>query len=267
MKLEREERDAGALVLRLNDPEKYNALSYELASELTTAVKAAGTDPDCRVIIVTGAGRGFCSGADLGGVDAVWPGTEERSQVGLMYKAQNDLVDMVLAIHECDKPVIAALNGAAVGGGMALALACDLRVAADNARLGARFVRVGLSACDLGTSYLLPRIVGAARAAELMLTGRDCGAEEAERIGLVNKVAPADRLLDAAVDLAALIAANSDYGMTMTKLGMWTNIDAPSLRHAIELENRIQALAVFTGNLSEGAQAFFEKRPAEWKPW
>jgi enoyl-CoA hydratase len=172
----------------------------------------------------------------------------------------------MLAVHEARQPVIAAVHGAAVGGGLALALASDLRVASHDAYFASHFIRVGLSSCDVGTSYWLPRLVGPTIAAELMLTGRRVPAEEALRIGLLNRVTEADVLLDAALDLAAGITANSEYGVVMTKLGMWANLDAPSLRHAMELENRTQVLGTFTGNMSEAGRAFRDKRPPEWAP-
>src|SRR5262249_35989967 len=156
--------------------------------------------------------------------------------------------ELMLAVHELPQPVIAAVHGAAVGGGLALSLACDLRIAAEDAFFASHFIRVGLSSCDVGTSYLLPRLVGPTVAAELMLTGRRFTAEEALRIGLLNRVVARDRLLDTAAELAAQITANSEYGVLMTKLGFWANVDAPSLRHAIELENRTQVLGCFTGN-------------------
>jgi enoyl-CoA hydratase len=147
-----------------------------------------------------------------------------------------------------------------------LALACDLRVASEDAFFAAHFIRVGLSSCDVGTSYILPRVVGATIAAELMLTGRRVSAEEAHRIGLLNRVVARDGLIDCATDLAVTIAANSEYGVYMTKLGLWANLDAPSLRHAIQLENRTQVLGTFTGNMTEAGKAFVEKRPPVWKP-
>jgi enoyl-CoA hydratase len=125
---------------------------------------------------------------------------------------------------------------------------------------------VGLSSCDVGTSYFLPRIVGPTVAAELMLTGRRFTAAEADRYGLLNRVVARAGLLDAAADLAAGITANSEYGVCMTKVGMWANVDAPSLRHAVELENRTQVLGCFTGNMAEAARAFQERRDPVWKP-
>jgi enoyl-CoA hydratase len=179
---------------------------------------------------------------------------------------QEHIAGLILAVHELPQPVIAAVHGAAVGGGLALALASDLRVASSDAFFASQFIRVGLSSCDVGTSYFLPRLVGPTHAAELMLTGRRFGAEEAERIGLLNLVVAKEQLLEAAVDLASQVIANSEYGVYMTKLGLWANLDAPSLRHAMELENRTQVLGTFTGNMREAAEAFVEKRDPVWRP-
>jgi len=179
---------------------------------------------------------------------------------------QEHLAELMLAIHELPQPVIAAVHGAAVGGGLALALAADLRVASDDAFFASQFIRVGLSSCDVGTSYFLPRIVGATRAAELMLTGRRFTAAEADRMGMLNRLVKRDELLVAAKDLAAGVIDNSEYGVYMTKVGLWANLDASSLRAAIELENRTQVLGTFTGNMTEAAQAFREKRDPQWKP-
>jgi enoyl-CoA hydratase len=253
-------------VVTLNRPERLNALSVALVGELREAAREIHGDRTVRVAVLRGAGRGFCAGADLKGDDGRVPGTESMGEVGYIYKMQENLAEAILALHECEKPFVAAVHGAAVGGGLALALACDVRIAATGARFGAVFIRVGLSACDVGVSYFLPRIVGAGRAAELMLTGRHFLADEAERIGMLHAVVPEAELLDRAIGKAREIAANSEYGVWMTKRGLWTNLDAPSLRHAIELENRQQVLGTFTGNMVEAMQAFQEKRPPRWKP-
>jgi enoyl-CoA hydratase len=243
-----------------------NALSVGLVIELREAVQEIHRDRGVRVAVLRGAGRGFCSGADLKGDDARVPGTEKMGELGSIYKMQESLAETILALHECEKPIVAAVHGAAVGGGLALALAADVRIAAEGTRFGAVFIRVGLSACDVGVSYFLPRIVGAGRAAELMLTGRHFDAAEAERLGMLHAVVPEAELLERALAKAREIAANSEYGVWMTKRGLWTNLDAPSLRHAIELENRQQVLGTFTGNMVEAMHAFREKRPPRWRP-
>jgi enoyl-CoA hydratase len=158
-------------------------------------------------------------------------------------------------------PVIAAVNGVASGGGFVFTLASDIRLAAPEARFNMANVRIGFSGCDLGSSYLLPRIVGLGLASELMLTGRFMGSEEADAVGLVNRVVPADELLDAAVQLAGEIAANSPWAVRMTKQVLGVNVDATSLRAAIELENRTQILSTRTADFGEAMTAFKERRP------
>jgi enoyl-CoA hydratase len=251
-------------VVTLNRPDRLNALGATLVGEVTAAVRELSRDRNVSAVVLTGAGRGFCSGADLSGERDPAPDSEGRGPVGLVHRSQEHLVDMILAVHECEKPVIAAVHGAAVGGGLALALACDLRVATQTARFGAVFIKVGLSSCDVGVSYFLPRLVGPTRAAELMLTGRHFSGEEADRFGMLNVLAEEGTHVDAAVALGEQIAENSEYGIWMTKRGLWANVDAPSLRHAIELENRTQVLGTFTGGMAEAMAAFQEKRPPEW---
>ncbi len=256
----------GVLLVELDDAERYNALSSPMISELREVFGALRDDRATRVVVVRGRGRGFCAGANMGGDDEAPSRARGRGPVGFMHEYQEHIADLMLAVHEATQPVIAAVHGAAVGGGLALALACDLRVASHDAYFASQFIRVGLSSCDVGTSYWLPRVVGPTMAAELMLTGRRVPAEEAHRIGLLNRVVDAEVLLDTALDLAAGITANSEFGVVMTKLGMWANFDAPSLRHAMQLENRTQVLGTFTGNMTEAGKAFREKRPPEWTP-
>jgi enoyl-CoA hydratase len=253
-------------VVTLNRPDRVNALSTELVTDAKAAFASLNRDRVTAAIVLTGAGRGFCSGADLTGTSELAPDADGRNRVGLVYRMQEHLAELMLAIHECEKPVIAAVHGAAVGGGLALALACDLRIATPTAKFGAVFIRVGLSSCDVGVSYFLPRIVGATRAAELMLTGRHFSGEEADRFGMLNGLAPEGEHVAAAIRLADEIAEQSEYGIWMTKKGLWTNVDAPSLRHAIELENRQQVLGTFTGNMTEAGRAFREKRKPQWNP-
>lgn len=266
--------EEGILEVRMNRPDRLNALNEIMIGELTDVFRNMNRDRDSRVIILTGEGKGFCAGADLkanadgdgSSAPGSIPGTEGMSQLGFVYKYQEYLADLMLAIHECDKPVIAAINGVAVGGGFAIALASDIRIAADSARFGAVFIKTGLSSCDVGTSYFLPRMVGASRAAELMLTGRIFDAAEAQQMQLVSSVAGAHELRNTALATARAIAANSEYGVWMTKKGLRANIDAPSLRHAMEVENRTQVLGYFTGCMEESMQAFQEQRAPRWKP-
>jgi enoyl-CoA hydratase len=256
----------GVTLVELDDPDRYNALTTAMVSELRALFADLRDDRSVRVVVLAGRGRGFCSGANMTGDDATPPEAQDRGPVGAIHFIQDNLAQLMLAIHELPQPVIAAVHGAALGGGLAIALAADLRVASDDAFFGAQFIRVGLSACDVGSSYWLPRVVGPTIAAELMLTGRRFSADEAMRFGMLNRVVPRDGLLDAATELAGLITDNSEYGVYMTKLGMWANLDAPSLRHAMELENRTQVLGTFTRNMTEAGRSFVEKRDPTWKP-
>lgn len=260
--------EPGILEVRMNRPARLNALNPGLIDELLQIFEGLQVDRETRVVLLTGEGAGFCSGADLQAFAAPGdiPGTAGMSDLGFVYKYQERLARLMLSIHECDKPVIAVVRGAAVGGGLGLALASDVRIADRSARFGAVFIKTGLSACDVGTSYFLPRLVGAGVAAELMLTGRVFDAEEARDMKLVSRVVEPEALLEAALTTARAIAANAEYGVWMTKKGLWSNVDAPSLRHAMELENRTQVLGTFTGSMQEAMQAFAEKRPPRWKP-
>jgi enoyl-CoA hydratase len=254
----------GIRLLTLDRPERLNAMSHELVSDLHAALDDVAPDRDCRVVVLTGAGRGFCSGLDLKetGNAAADPDGDGGPPAGM--RMQQHIATLIPQLRRLPQPVIAAVNGPATGGGLALALACDVRIGAESARFNVAFVRVGLSGCDIGVSYLLPRLVGASRAFELMLTGRIIDAAEADRIGLVLKVVPDGEVVDAALETAELITANSPFGVWMTKEVMWSNLEAGSLQAAIDLENRTQVLSSFTGDLREAMAAFLEKRPPDF---
>lgn len=263
--VEVEQPIAGVTVLRLNRPDKLNAIDRSLLDGLWAAIGAIRQDSACRAVVVTGAGRGFCAGADItkDELEAA-PGDEQRGHLGRVWGMQEYLTGVAIALNSLRQPVIAAVNGVAVGGGFGFALACDLRIASTKARLGAVFMNIGLSNLDVGVSYFLPRIIGAGRALELMLTARVIDATEAERLGVVNRVVPPGQLMDAALELAAEIAANSEFGVWMTKQGVWANIDAPSLQHAVQLEYRTQMLGVYGDNMAEAFAAFRERRRPTW---
>jgi enoyl-CoA hydratase len=176
-------------------------------------------------------------------------------------QVQKSIASLIPHLRAVPQPVISAVNGAASGGGLALALGSDIRIAARSARFNVAFIRIGLSGCDIGTSWLLPRLVGASRAFELLLTGRLIDATEAERIGLVVRVVPDDQVVDAALETADLIAGNSPWGVRMTKEVMWSQLEVSSLQAGIDLENRTQILSSFTGDMQEAMSAFLEKRP------
>ncbi len=253
----------GVAVVTLNRPEARNAMTAELIAGLHETLGDLHDDRSCRVIVLTGAGAGFCAGYDLK-IGATPPAAAGlgRAQAGLA--TQQSIANLVPRMRSMRQPIIAAVNGAASGGGLALALASDIRIASTAARFNVAFVRIGLSGCDIGVSWLLPRLIGASRAYELMLTGRFVDADEALRIGLVVRVVPDADLLDAALESADSILANSPFGVQMTKEVMWSQLEVGSLVAGIDLENRTQLLASTTNDLNEAMAAFLEKRPANF---
>ena len=250
----------GVDLLTLARPQRLNALTWAGVREIRDALARIAADTTCRILVLTGEGRGFCAGLDISVDDPV--GT--RNSVQEVYAKQELIAGIPLALRSLPQPVIAAVNGPAAGAGLALALASDVRIATPAAFFVAAFVRIGLSGGDIGTSYFLPRIVGHGQASELLLTGRRVPAEEALRIGLVNRVVPQDELLESAFSLAAEITRNSPFGVQMTKQVLQRNTDASSLEAALELENRTQVLTTRTSDLTEALAAFLEDRPPNY---
>jgi enoyl-CoA hydratase len=244
----------------LNRPDRRNAMNAPLLGGLYDALGALRDDAACRVIVLTGAGVGYCAGLDLAeGVKlSDLPG---MSRVKAGMRVQQYIANLIPLMRSQPQPIISAVNGAASGGGLALALGSDIRIAAASARFNVAFIKVGLSACDIGTSWILPRLIGASRAYELMLTGRFVDSAEALRIGLVTSVAADDALLDAALAESELILANGPFGVSMTKEVMWSQLEIGSLQAGIDLENRTQVLSSFAGDMEEAMAAFLEKRP------
>ncbi|MGZ4730439.1 MAG: enoyl-CoA hydratase/isomerase family protein, partial [Acidimicrobiales bacterium] len=213
-------------------------------------------------VVLTGAGRGFCSGLDLSSIEgsSTSAGTT-GPRAGML--SQEHIADLPIRIRRLQQPVIAAVNGPAYGGGFALALACDIRVASSSAQFCAQFIKVGVGGCDIGISYTLPRMIGASRAFELLMTARKVDAEEAHGLGLVSEVVDGSAI-DRALEIAATICEYSPFGVVMTKEVMWANLDASSLEAAIHLENRTQILASTGGEVREAAAAFMERRKPDW---
>lgn len=263
-------------VLTIERPERRNALSANALAALHRAFDGIAARPDIRAVVLTGAGVSFCSGADMkSGPEDMddLAGTPLGEMLGRVegpltrnFVMQELMAGLFEKIHRLRQPVIAAVNGTAHGGGFALALACDIRFAAKSASFGAVFIKRGVSACDMGTSYYLPRLVGASRSAELLLTGRVFDAAEAERIGLVIEVVDDGAVVERALEKAREIAENSPLAVWMTKETMWQTVDSPSLRHALDLENRTQILCTATGELNSAFAAFREGRKPEWNP-
>jgi enoyl-CoA hydratase len=254
----------GVRRITLNRPDKLNALNSDLVDALYGALDEAEADQGCRVVILTGAGRGFCAGADLTGYGTL-PGQESRGRIQTTFAVQQHIAGLVPRLRRLPQPVIAAVNGPATGGGFALVLGSDIRIAGASARFNAAFIRIGLSACDIGTSWTLPRLVGAGRAHELMLTGRLFDAEEAARIGLVLESVPDDDLIPRALDEAAQVMENSPMGVHMTKEVMWSALEIPGQQAAIDLENRTQVMLAQTQDHPEAMAAFRERRPPSYR--
>jgi enoyl-CoA hydratase len=250
----------GVTVIRLNRPASLNAMTRELVDELRAALVAAVDDKETRVVVLTGNGRGFCSGHELTALGDEAEGWE----IDALMENQRAYSSLVVDINETPLPVIAAVNGPAAGGGMAIALAADVRVCSSTARFNAAFVRLGISGCDVGVSYLLPRIVGPTLAFEMMLSGRLVDADEALRAGLVLRVVPDGQVVETALEIADSILQNSPFAVEMTKGLMWAGLDAPSLRHAVLSEDRTQTLCLRTGDYQEAIPALREKRRTEW---
>lgn len=243
-------------VLTLNRPDKLNALSYELVEALHVELDALTADNTCRVVVLTGAGRGFCSGLDLSAPSpSEAGGSTEFPRSGMRW--QERIADLTAKIHRLRQPVIAAVNGVAYGGGLGIAAACDIRVASPTARFCTQFIKLGLGGCDIGVSYTLPRIIGAGAAFDLILTARAVDADEALRLGLVSRVV--DSVADEALAIAETLCGYGKFGVESTKQVLWANLEASSLEAALHLENRSQILASTSGEMREAASKVLRK--------
>ena len=238
-------------------------MTAELCEALSGALAEAASDRSCRAIVVTGAGRGFCAGLDLGGYGEA-PGNDGSDQARDRFANQEHMSRLILRVRSTPQPVIAAVNGPAAGFGLALALASDIRYAARSAVFRAAFINIGVSNCDMATSWLLPRLIGASRSHELMLTGRRVDADEAARIGLVADVVDDERLIERSLEAALQIAAWTPWGTRLTKQGMWAALEIPSQQTAVEYEDRQQIMALHGSAPAEAISAFLDKRPASF---
>lgn len=250
--------------LTLNRPDSLNAMSRQLVTDLRDFLAALPERRDIRVVIMKGAGRAFCAGLDL--KEASRPGESggDGNRVAAGLRGQRRIAELVIAMRRAPQPFIACVKGAASGGGFALALAADVRIAGESARMNAAFIRIGLSACDIGVSYFLPRLVGASLASELLLTGRFIDADRALARGLVSEVVPDDELDAAGEALAREILENSPLGVRLTKEALAMSLDAGSLEQVIAMEDRNQILCTQSPDVIEGMRAFLEKRPPRY---
>jgi enoyl-CoA hydratase len=254
--------------LSLNRPEALNAMSRQLVDELRDFFAGLPGRRDIRVVVLRGAGRAFFAGLDLketpmpaGGPESTGAGLGGPS-AGL--RLQRHISELPILMRRAPQPIIACVHGAACGGGFALALASDVRLAGETARMNAAFIKIGLSACDIGVSYFLPRLVGASLASELLLTGRFIEADRALATGLVSKVVPDDQLETEARALAEEMLATSPLGLRLTKECLTLSLDAGSLEQVIAMEDRNQILCTQTEDMLEGVTAFLTKRPPQY---
>jgi enoyl-CoA hydratase len=252
------DRAGGIVTLTLNRPDVRNAMGPELTEAFASTVSDLRTDPDVRVVVVTGAGAAFCAGGDL---SFIKPGPDAR--VAEIRAKMRAFYGKFLAVRSLDCPTIAAINGAAVGAGLCLAMACDIRIAAQGAKLSTAFTRLGMHP-GMAATYLLTRLVGTARAAELFFTARAIDANEAERLGLVNRVTPAGGALDAARELAAEIAANAPIPMGMVKRAIYL-AERADLETMLEYEGLAQPITMATEDLREGIAASKERREPDFR--
>ncbi len=247
-------------LVTLNRPERMNAMAFDVMIPLRQALEAVSQNNDVRAVVLTGAGGGFCSGADLEDPGAV-PNVAGLTRPTIALRAMELLDDVVLAMRAMHQPVIAAVNGPAIGGGFCLALAADIRMAAPDAVFRAAGVSNGLTSTELGLSYLLPRAIGSSRAFELMLTGRDVGATEAQQIGLVSRTVSAAELLEECYTVAQRIVGLSRAGVELTKRVLWSSLDASSMHAHMAHEGTAQLLVrLTTQNFEEAVIARRERR-------
>lgn len=252
------EKKAGVDYVTMNRPNELNTLNKQLVSELREYFDNLYFDQSVRVVVLKGAGKAFCAGLDLkegGGGDSGVP-------AGM--KLQREISEIIIKMRRCPQPIISLVHGAACGGGFAMALASDIRIAGESAKMNAAFIKIGLSGCDVGVSYLLPRLVGTSVASELILTGRFIKAERALKVGLVSDVVPDDSLAHAAESFVEEMMLTSPLGLRLSKECLNMSIDAPSLESAIAMEDRNQVLCVQTKDFRESIKAFLTKTKPEY---
>jgi enoyl-CoA hydratase/carnithine racemase len=250
------EKRGAADWLTLNRPQAMNTLNAIMVEELQRYFTQLEADRSVRVVVLRAAGTNFCAGLDLKDMAARFSALDAAG----IFATQRSLSRIILAMRRCPQPIVCLLQGSASGGGFAFALASDIRYCTPEARMNAAFIQVGLSGCDVGVSFLLPRLVGSSLAAELLLTGQFLSAERAREIGLVSKIAAADQIEAAASDLVASLLKTSPMGLALTKQGLNTNITAPSLEAAIDIEDRQQALLASQPEFMASIQAFLAKK-------
>lgn len=250
------EKQGAVDILTLNRPAALNALDARMVAELDDYLSQLPDNP-ARVVVLRGAGRSFCAGLDIkndGGVHGPIP-------VRAAWRTQTRLGQLYRKMRAAPQPFIGLGHGAACGGGFSLLLACDVRLGAPDLRMNAAYIKIGLGGADMGSTWFLPRLVGASLAAELVLTGRFLHAERALSLGLLSQIVPRDDLLVAGLDMAGEMVAHAPLGLALTKQALHLNMDAPSLEAAMAIEDRQQVMLTQTGDFAEALAAFAEKRP------
>lgn len=254
------EHDDGVDRVTLNRPDSLNALDPALIEALNVYFQSLQRNRDTRVVVLRGAGKNFCAGLDLKAAMARRGGQQEPPGVTESLDSQRRIADIVMLMRRCPQPILSLVQGAAAGGGFALALASDIRIATKSARMNCAFIKLGLGGCDIGTSYFLPRLVGVSVASELILTGRFIGAERALAVGLVSEVVDEDKLDTAAEPYVDAMMTASPVGLRLSKECLNMSVDAGSLEAVIAMEDRNQVLCSRSEEFSEGIRAFLEKR-------
>lgn len=255
------EKSDGVATITLNRPQTLNAWDGQMGLEVTAALEDIRGDSDVRVVIMTGAGRGFSSGADMAHLAHV---AEHRSHLGSLTNREASIVSVALQMRRLEKPVIGAINGVTAGGGFGIALACDLRIASDKAQFSQVFVRRGLVP-DVGSTFFLPKLIGVEKALEMIFTGDMISAQEAVEIGLVSRVFPHDDLMPETMKLAKKLATGPPIAMGLAKRAVYQGLESSDLPSHLDLELSFNSLCFFTEDFREGVKSFMEKRPPEFK--
>jgi len=273
-----QEREDGISIITFNRPNRLNAINFQFVEDLQDYLNTLENNLGIRVVILTGEGRAFCSGLDLKDGQVIFKKNVPEGLQKFEYLQNKDKIkravivqklisQLMITLRRIPQPVIAAIKGAAYGGGLTFAMAADIRIAGESAKFCNAFINIGLSGADCGSSYWLPRLIGFSRAAEFMYTGRVFNAQEADKIGFVSKVVPDDEVLYEALKIAKLIISKSPIGIRFTKDALNMNVDASSLDSATKLENRTQVICINAEDALEGVFATLEKRESKYDKW
>ncbi|MHA1144051.1 MAG: enoyl-CoA hydratase/isomerase family protein [Candidatus Helarchaeota archaeon] len=270
-----ETNEKGIGIITLNRPEKLNAISFRMIEELHDLLDDLQVNLDCRVIILRGIGRAFSAGLDLKEASYFVSKKKPKELQKFYFMQVPDKIKakayflwrishLTVKMRKISQPIISMINGIASGGGFALTMATDIRIASENSKFNNAFIKIGVTGGDLGSSYMLPRLIGSSRATEIIYTGRFVDAKEAERIGFISKVVKEDKLLETALEMAGQMLKASPLGLRMTKEVLNLSMDAPSLETLIQLENRAQAICMTSKDVVEGTLAWYDRRDPKY---